>query len=89
MGHGRWGIENRAFNLLTRDDHLRHCFHHHPVAIVAWLLITLLALNLTTLFVRLWIVARAGSGFTVSGFIRELYGCLGEKAAWVDCLDSG
>jgi hypothetical protein len=53
IGHARWGIENHAFNELTQYYHLEHCPHHHPVAIVAWLLILVLAFNLFEWFVRL------------------------------------
>lgn len=53
IGHQRWGIENHAFNELTQHYHLEHCPHHHPVAIVAWLLILVLAFNLFEWFSRL------------------------------------
>jgi hypothetical protein len=53
IGHQRWGIENHAFNELTRHYHLTHCPHHHPVGIIAWLLILVLSFNLFELFVRL------------------------------------
>ena len=46
LGHGRWRIENNAFNVLTKHWHLRHCAHHDPTSILACLLITLLAFNL-------------------------------------------
>jgi len=52
MGHARWGIENHVFNELTQHYHLEHCPHHHPVAIVAWLLILMLAFNLFEWFAR-------------------------------------
>src|ERR1039458_278799 len=42
LGHGRWRIENNAFNVLTQHWHLRHCAHHDPTSILACLLITLL-----------------------------------------------
>lgn len=89
MGHGRWGIENHAFNLLTRAYHLGHCFHHHPVAIVAWLLITLLAVNLTTLFYRHWVAPRAEADFTVSDLIEEFREGLAATADWAPGWDSG
>jgi hypothetical protein len=88
MGHGRWGIENLTFNRLTRDYHLGHCFHHHPVAIVAWLLITCLAINLTTLFVRQWIAPRAGEAFTLRDLVRQWDANLEWEADWEACLDS-
>jgi hypothetical protein len=53
IGHARWGIENHVFNELTQHYHLEHCPHHHPVAIVAWLLILMLAFNLFEWFARL------------------------------------
>jgi len=52
IGHRRWGIENHVFNELTQHYHLEHCPHHHPVAIVAWLLILILAFNLFEWFAR-------------------------------------
>lgn len=52
IGHRRWGVENHAFNELTQYYHLEHCPHHHPVAIVAWLLILVLAFNLFEWFAR-------------------------------------
>lgn len=88
MGHGRWGIENQTFNLLTQAYHLGHCFHHHPVAIVAWLLLTLLAVNLTTLFYRHWVAPRAAADFTLSDLIEEFRENLGWEADWERCLDS-
>lgn len=53
IGHQRWGVENHAFNELTQHYHLTHCPHHHPTAIMAWLLILVLGFNLFELFVRL------------------------------------
>lgn len=53
IGHQRWGVENHAFNELTKYYHLEHCPHHHPVAIIAWLLILVLGFNLFEVFVRL------------------------------------
>ena len=46
IGHRRWGIENHAFNELTRHYGLEHCARHEPVAIVVWLLIRVLGLVL-------------------------------------------
>lgn len=88
MGHGRWGIENHAFNQLTQAYHLGHCFHHHPVAILAWLLITLLAVDVTTLFYRHWVAPRAEADYTQSDLVEELGEHLGWEADWERCLDS-
>jgi len=53
IGHQRWAIENHVFNELTQYYHLEHCPHHHPVAIIAWLLILVLGFNLFEVFVRI------------------------------------
>ena len=53
IGHCRWKIENNAFNELTQAWNLEHCPHHHPVAIMALLLIKVLAFNLFKAFVHL------------------------------------
>jgi hypothetical protein len=89
MGHGRWGIENQAFNLLTQAYHPGHCFHHHPVAIVAWLWITRLAVNRTTLFFRQWVAPRAQADFTRSDWIEEWRASLAGQADWERGWDSG
>jgi hypothetical protein len=72
IGHGRWGIENHVFNELTQHYHLEHCPHHHPVAIVAWLLILMLAFNLFEWFAR-WHgkLLRAGA-ITLAELARQL-----------------
>ena len=53
IGHCRWKIENNAFNELTQAWHLEHCFHHHPVSILALLLITVFAFTLFKAFAQL------------------------------------
>lgn len=53
IGHQRWGIENHAFNELTKYYHLTHCPRHEPVAILVWLLFRVLGFNLFEFFVRL------------------------------------
>lgn len=53
IGHQRWAIENHVFNELTQHCHLEHCPHHHPVGVMAWLLILVLAFNLFEVFVRI------------------------------------
>jgi hypothetical protein len=53
LGHGRWRIENNAFNVLTQHWRRQHCAHHDPTSILACLLTTLLAFNLFHAFVLL------------------------------------
>ena len=49
-GHARWDIENRGFNELHTHWAMDHCFHHHPTAIQAFLMILALAFALTAFF---------------------------------------
>jgi len=49
-GHARWDEETRGFGELTKHWHLDHCYHHHPTAMLACLLILFLAFVLTTVF---------------------------------------
>lgn len=53
VGHNRWGVENHAFNELTKFCHLTHCPHHEPGAIVVWLLFLILGFVLFEAFARL------------------------------------
>jgi hypothetical protein len=46
VGHRRWAIENKAFRELAQEYHLEHCFHHHPAAMLAQMLILMLAFNM-------------------------------------------
>lgn len=50
LGHGRWAIENRAFRELATYWHADHIYRHHPLAIEAFWLMVLLALNLFRAF---------------------------------------
>ena len=63
LGHFRWKIENNAFGELTQHWHLRHCAHHHPVAVVALLWIKILAFTLFHAFAilhgKLWRLGKA------------------------------
>lgn len=52
IGHRRWGIENHAFNELTQHYHLTHCARHHPVAILAGLLILIIAFVAFEIFAK-------------------------------------
>ena len=72
IGHARWGIENHVFNELTQHYHLEHCPHHHPVAIVAWLLILVLAFNLFEWFARLHGKLLRAGAITLAELARQL-----------------
>jgi hypothetical protein len=53
IGHGRWDIENKAFNELTTYWHADHIYKHTVGAIEAFWLITMLAYNLFHAFITL------------------------------------
>jgi hypothetical protein len=49
-GHRRWGIENKAFNELTRYYHLEHCYHHDPTSMLVQMLILIFGFALFSAF---------------------------------------
>jgi hypothetical protein len=53
LGHGRWEIENRGFLELAVYWHADHVYRHHPVAIEAFWLMVMMALNLFRAFLNL------------------------------------
>ena len=53
IAHGRWDIENKAFNELTAYWHADHVYKHSVGAIEAFWLITMLAYNLFHAFITL------------------------------------
>jgi Transposase DDE domain len=53
IGHGRWDIENKAFNELVTYWHADHVYKHSVGAIEAFWLITMLAYNLFHAFITL------------------------------------
>jgi len=53
IAHGRWDIENKAFNELGTYWHANHVYKHNAVAIEAFWLITMLAYNLFHAFIHL------------------------------------
>lgn len=53
LAHRRWHIENNGFKQLVHTWHGDHVYHHHPTAIIAFWLITMLGCNITHAFVRL------------------------------------
>lgn len=53
LAHGRWKIENEGFNELVNQWHANHVYRHHPVAIEAFWLLTMLAYVLFHAFIGL------------------------------------
>lgn len=46
LGHSRWSIENQGFNETTNRWAADHVYKHHPIAILVFTLMTMLAFNL-------------------------------------------
>jgi len=53
LGHDRWVIENNELNELLTYWHADHLYRHHPTAIDAFWLLTMLAYNLFHVFIYL------------------------------------
>jgi len=53
IAHGRWDIENKAFNEMTTFWHADHVYKHTANAIEAFWLVTMLAYNLFHAFITL------------------------------------
>jgi len=52
VGHRRWDIENKAFNVLVNDWSMDHCFKHDPVAIINFVLTLFIAFVLVQSFYK-------------------------------------
>ncbi len=50
MGHDRWSIENQGFNELVNGWHADHVYKHGPTAILVFVLLALLCLNVFVAF---------------------------------------
>jgi len=52
-GHSRWDIENDLYNDLVNNWSMDHCFKHHPIAIINFLLTLFIAFILIQSFYKL------------------------------------
>lgn len=50
LGHSRWDIENQGFNEAANQWHSDHVYKHHPIAILAFWLLTMLVINVFRAF---------------------------------------
>lgn len=88
-GHRRWGIENKAFNELTKYYHLEHCYHHEPVAMLAQMLIVILGFVLFQAYAALHSQRRRLGGTTLKELAHDLDLALEENLAWELWFASG
>lgn len=88
-GHGRWDIENDAFNTLATHWHLDHCFRHDPVAITNFVLTLLIAFVLMQAFYLRNCKPSVRERFTLIAIARQLYAGLAAEyiaAPWLTRL---
>jgi len=52
LGHSRWTIENQGFNEMVNRWHADHVYKHHPVAMLVFLLLAMVCLNVFLVFYR-------------------------------------
>jgi hypothetical protein len=52
LGHSRWSIENEGFNELVSRWHADHVYRHEPTALLVFILLAMLALNIFLMFYR-------------------------------------
>lgn len=85
-GHARWDIENDHFNTLVTHWHLNHCFKHHPIAIVNFILTLFIAFVLVQSFYLRNLKPPVRKRFTLIGIARQLYAGLAAadvRALWL------
>ena len=88
-GHRRWGIENKAFNELTRGYHLEHCYHHEPVSMLAQMLILLFGFTLFSAFAELHNKLVRLGALGAKALARELDLALEQDLPWEQWFASG
>lgn len=88
-GHRRWGIENKAFRELTRHYHLEHCYHHHPAAMLAQMLVLLLGFNLFNAYALLHSQKIQMAQITLHALAECLREALQEDLPWDQWFASG
>lgn len=88
-GHRRWGIENKAFRELTQYYHLEHCYHHHPAAMLAQMLILLLGFNLFSAYAALHSQKIRLTQLTLQALAQSLRQALQEDLPWDQWFASG
>ncbi len=83
LGHGRWGVENNGFNVLSAHWGLDHCFKHAPAAIVNFLLTSFLVYGLLQSFYQRNLKPAARKPQTLIGLAAELHRGVAEgRAPW-------
>jgi hypothetical protein len=83
LGHGRWGVENNGFNVLSAHWGLDHCFKPAPAAIVNFLLTSFLVYGLLQSFYQRNLKPSARKPQTLIGLAAELHrGVADGQAPW-------
>jgi hypothetical protein len=72
LGHARWRIENNGFNQYVNEWSADHVYKHSPNAIVAFWLLTILAVNLFEVFFCRNLKPQVRHGTTMREIAREI-----------------
>jgi hypothetical protein len=88
-GHRRWGIENKAFNELTKGYHLDHCYQHEGASMQAQMLILLWGFLLFNAFAQLQSKLLALGKITAKALAQQLNLALEEDRPWEQWFQSG
>ena len=72
VGHSRWDIENDLFNDLVNHWFMNHCFKHHPIAILNFLLTLFVAFVLIQSFYKLNMKPQMRARFSLISIATQL-----------------
>lgn len=90
LGHKRWHIENRCFHDGAVHWGFDHCFHHHPNAIVAFLLTLAIGVVLVHTFLKRNVHAALRKLYdTVLGLRGQFHRDFGTDLSWSEWVRAG
>lgn len=78
LGHDRWAIENQGFNEMVNRWHSDHLYKHHPVAILVFWLMCMIAYNVFQWFFHRNLKPAYRAKVTMQHIARILASCLYE-----------
>lgn len=83
LGQGRWRIENQELNELVTYWYADHVYKHHPIAMVAFWLLTMWAYNLFHAFVQRNLKAAQSRTYSLLPWARVLASALYQPADYL------
>lgn len=79
VGHARWDIEDSLFNVTVNYWSMNHCFHHHPTAIINFVLSLFIALILFESFYHRNLKPAMRKRLSHSALRQELHASISRK----------